>query len=113
MRVSIALLAALFLLGPHVFAQEITATIIGTVTDPSGAAVSGAKIIVVNESLSARAQRNRRELAAPAIIRNWSCCMRSRVLIVKSRHTKRGDHFLAVLLLREWQSLFYPRWRVI
>ena len=49
MRIRFALSGALLLLlGSYVFAQEITATILGTVTDPSGAAVSGATIIVVN-----------------------------------------------------------------
>ena len=46
MRIRFALSGALLLLlGSYVFAQEITATILGTVTDPSGAAVSGATII--------------------------------------------------------------------
>jgi len=49
MRVRIALLAALLLsLGSYAIAQEITATILGTVTDSRGAVVSGATIIVVN-----------------------------------------------------------------
>ncbi|HEY2114006.1 MAG TPA: TonB-dependent receptor, partial [Candidatus Angelobacter sp.] len=38
------LLAALFLLPAHTWAQEVTASIVGTVVDPSGAAVSGATI---------------------------------------------------------------------
>ncbi|HEY2116242.1 MAG TPA: TonB-dependent receptor, partial [Candidatus Angelobacter sp.] len=38
------LLAALFLLSSHTWAQEVTASIVGTVVDPSGAAVSGATI---------------------------------------------------------------------
>ena len=40
--------ALLLLFGSYAVAQEITATILGTVTDPSGAVVSGATIIVVN-----------------------------------------------------------------
>ena len=49
MRVKFALSGALLLfLGYNTIAQEITATILGTVTDPSGAVVSGATIIVVN-----------------------------------------------------------------
>lgn len=49
MRAGIASLAALLpLFGSYAVAQEITATILGTVTDPSGAVVSGATIIVVN-----------------------------------------------------------------
>ena len=49
MRIGFALSGALLLLlGSYVFAQEVTATILGTVTDPNGAAVSGATIIVVN-----------------------------------------------------------------
>ena len=38
------LLAALFLLSSPTWAQEVTASIVGTVVDPSGAAVSGATI---------------------------------------------------------------------
>ena len=38
------LLAALFLLSSYTWAQEVTASIVGTVVDPSGAAVSGATI---------------------------------------------------------------------
>jgi hypothetical protein len=49
MRVKFALSGALLLLlGSYAIAQEITATILGTVTDSSGAVVSGATIIVVN-----------------------------------------------------------------
>jgi len=49
MRVRFALSGALLLLlGSYGIGQEITATILGTVTDPSGAVVSGATIIVVN-----------------------------------------------------------------
>jgi Carboxypeptidase regulatory-like domain len=49
MRVKFALSGALLLfLGYNTIGQEITATIIGTVTDSSGAVVSGATIIVVN-----------------------------------------------------------------
>ena len=38
------LLAALFLLSSYTWAQEVTASIVGTVVDPNGAAVSGATI---------------------------------------------------------------------
>src|SRR5579864_5647364 len=38
------LLTALFLLSSYTWAQEVTASIVGTVVDPSGAAVSGATI---------------------------------------------------------------------
>ena len=38
------LLAALFLLSSSTWAQEVTASIVGTVVDPNGAAVSGATI---------------------------------------------------------------------
>ena len=49
MRVKFALSGALLLfLGYNTIGQEITATILGTVTDASGAVVSGATIIVVN-----------------------------------------------------------------
>jgi len=49
MRVRFALSGALLLLlGSYDIAQEITATILGTVTDSSGAVVSGATIIVLN-----------------------------------------------------------------
>jgi hypothetical protein len=49
MRVRFALLGALLLLlGSYDIAQEITATILGSVTDASGAVVSGATIIVLN-----------------------------------------------------------------
>jgi len=49
MRVRFALPGALLLLlGTCGIAQEITATILGSVTDASGAVVSGATIIVVN-----------------------------------------------------------------
>src|SRR5450432_1460245 len=49
MRIRFALSGALLLLlGSYAIAQEITATILGTVTDASGAVVSGATIIVVN-----------------------------------------------------------------
>jgi len=49
MRVKFALSGALLLfLGCNTIGQEITATILGTVTDASGAVVSGATIIVVN-----------------------------------------------------------------
>src|SRR6266446_170086 len=49
MRVKFALSGALLLfLGCNTIGQEITATILGTVTDASGAGVSGAMIIVVN-----------------------------------------------------------------
>jgi len=49
MRVKFALSGALLLLvGAYAIGQEITATILGTVMDPSGAVISGATIIVVN-----------------------------------------------------------------
>src|SRR6266436_7132897 len=49
MRVKFALSGVLLLfLGYNTIGQEITATILGTVTDASGAGVSGATIIVVN-----------------------------------------------------------------
>jgi hypothetical protein len=49
MRVRFALLGALLLLlGSYDIAQEITATILGSVTDASGAVVSGATINVLN-----------------------------------------------------------------
>ena len=40
--------ALLLLLGSYGITQEITATILGTVTDSSGAVVSGARIIVLD-----------------------------------------------------------------
>ena len=49
------LLAAVFLLSSPTWAQEVTASIVGTVVDPSGAAVSGARGFAYN--LSARRRR--------------------------------------------------------
>jgi uncharacterized surface anchored protein len=49
--------AALLLLGSCTAGQEITATILGTVTDASGAVVAGATIVVVNTDQAIVARR--------------------------------------------------------
>src|SRR5664280_1593601 len=46
-RVSLLLMLGLVLIGTVAYGQE-TASILGTVTDPSGAAVPGAKITITN-----------------------------------------------------------------
>jgi len=53
MRKSLALALALILLPLAALAQRSTATIRGTVTDPSGAVVAGAKVAVKNEASGA------------------------------------------------------------
>jgi len=53
MRKSLALALALILLPLTALAQRSTATIRGTVTDPSGAVVAGAKVAVKNEASGA------------------------------------------------------------
>jgi hypothetical protein len=45
--------ASLFFLAPSASAQKTTGLITGTVTDPSGAAVPGATVSVVNERTTA------------------------------------------------------------
>jgi len=49
-------LAALLLSGPSCFAQAVSGSINGYVTDPSGASISGAKVSVMNEQTGVRAQ---------------------------------------------------------
>src|SRR6478609_1115298 len=51
-NVGVALLAVL-LFACASFSQNITGTILGTVTDASGAAVSGASILIVNQATNA------------------------------------------------------------
>ena len=46
-------LLLLFLCAPPLHAQVDTGTILGTVTDASGAAISGAKVTLTNEGTSA------------------------------------------------------------
>ena len=69
-NVGVALLAVL-LFACASFSQNITGTILGTVTDASGAAVSGASILIwiirpLTPSIGL--------LAAEAIIRSRTCC---------------------------------------
>ena len=45
----VSLAAVLALQASPVLAQKITATLRGTVTDPSGAVIAGAKVTVTNE----------------------------------------------------------------
>ena len=55
---SCALFSALFIflgLSSHVFAQSSTGTITGTLTDPQGAAIAGAKVLVVETSTNFQA----------------------------------------------------------
>ena len=46
-RISLLLVLGLVLLGTAAYSQE-TASIVGTVTDPTGAAVPGAKVTITN-----------------------------------------------------------------
>jgi Carboxypeptidase regulatory-like domain len=52
----VVLCAALFFAMKHSNAQDITGRIVGTVTDPSGAAIPGAKVTVVNEATQSARQ---------------------------------------------------------
>jgi uncharacterized lipoprotein YajG len=47
-RLSVVLLACLFLFAGQAYPQAITATVVGTVTDPTGAAVPEASVTIVN-----------------------------------------------------------------
>jgi hypothetical protein len=49
-------LSVLLVLSPSAFAQTATGRIVGTITDPSGAVIAGAKVTVTNTATSARSE---------------------------------------------------------
>jgi len=51
-RLYTRLVVILLVLGLQAFAQIGTATITGTVTDPTGAAVAGVKVVIVETSMN-------------------------------------------------------------
>jgi len=83
MRVRFALPGALLLLlGSYGIGQEITATILGTVRDTSGAVISGATIIVVNTDQAtpnegSGLRRRRRYLSIPTTSTSALICRSS------------------------------------
>ena len=52
-RLSVAVLLLLLALSPTVLAQHIRGAVEGTVTDPNGAVISGAKVMIKNEATNA------------------------------------------------------------
>ncbi len=64
---------------PAALAQSVSGTILGTVTDSSGAVVAGAKVTIINEGTGAHAHRHLRRQrrvhravsSRPATTRSW------------------------------------------